>query len=118
MALARCRELAGIRIRQKEKFCPECLQKANGSPNSLIAAAVGADALIQLQVTPQTLVKGGADTLRSVVNTWGYAGVQSAAIAEMVESYAARTLFQSQQPLLPSGFAAHFERAKEASRGV
>lgn len=118
MALARCRELAGIRIRQKEKICPDCIQRADGSPNSLVPALVGADALLQMQLNPNVLVKGGADTLRGMLNTWGYAGTQAQAISEMVESYAARTLFESRQPLLPSGFAAHFERAKEASHGV
>lgn len=117
LAVARCRELAGIRIRQKEKLCPECLQRANGSPNSHVPALVGAEALGQMALTPQQLVKGGADTLRSMLNSWGYTSVQTLAISEMVESYAARTLFMQQQPLLPSGFAVHFERAKEASNG-
>lgn len=115
MALARCRELAGIRIKQKEKLCPECVQAANGAPNSLIASVVGADALIQMNLTPLKCVEGGADTLRSLLPHWGYSQNQTASLAEMVEAYAARTLFQSRQPGLPSGFAAHFERARETS---
>lgn len=115
MALSRCRELAGIRIRQKERVFPEFLARVNGAANELVPSSIGADALAQMSLTPQTLVRGGADTLRKVLNSWGYNSTQAHAISEMVESYAARTLFEARQPLLPSGFAAHFERAKEAS---
>jgi hypothetical protein len=115
MALARCRELAGIRIKQKEKICPDCLKDANGQPNSEIAALIGADSLERLSLTPVQLVRGGTDTLSSLLGEWGYATVQAAAISEMVESYAARTIFKSGHQTLPSGFAAQFERAKEAS---
>ena len=115
MALARCRELAGIRIKQKEKTCPECLDGVNGQPNSNIAAFIGADSLERLSLNPSQLVRGGADTLESLLAEWGYGATQSKAISEMVESYAARTIFKSGHPTLPSGFAAQFERAKEAS---
>lgn len=115
MALARCRELAGIRIKQKEKSCPECLEGVNGQQNSNIAAFIGADTLERLSLTPPQLVRGGADTLQALLGEWGYATVQAKAISEMVESYAARTIFKSGHPTLPSGFAAQFERAKEAS---
>jgi len=116
MALARCRELAGIRIRQKEKVCPECLANANGQPNALVASLVGAENLSRLQLEPVRLVNGGADTLRDMLQTqWKYAPTQAAAICEMVEVYAARTLFEQQQPPLPAGFSVYLERAKEAS---
>jgi len=115
MALVRCRELAGIRIKQKEKVCPECLDGVNGQPNSNIASFIGADVLAQLSLTPVQLVRGGADTLQTLLSEWGYATTQAKAISEMVESYAARTIFKSDHPTLPSGFAAQFERAKEAS---
>jgi hypothetical protein len=116
LALARCRELAGIRIRQKEKLCPECLSDVNGKPNALLASALGPETLEQkFSLTPQQLVKGGADTLRSLLCEWGYATVQASAVAEMVESYAARTIFKIEHPTLPSGFVTQFERAKEAS---
>ena len=115
MALARCRELAGIRIKQKEKSFPELFKNLNGAPTGSLASVLGAEALEQIQVTPQQLVRGGADTLRTLLGEWGYAKVQASAISEMVESYAARTLFKNGHPTLPSGFAAQFERAKEAS---
>lgn len=115
MALARCRELAGIRIRQKEKAYPECFNEVNGKPNNSLAPLLGAEVLEKLAVNPQQLVRGGADTLNSLLCEWGYAEIQAGAIAEMVESYAARTLFKVTHPTLPSGFAIQFERAKEAS---
>ena len=115
MALARCRELAGIRIRQKEKSCPECFEGVNGQPNATLAAFVGPEMIDRLSLAPLNLVKGGADTLQTLLVDWGYAIVQAKAISEMVESYAARTIFKSDHPALPSGFAAQFERAREAS---
>jgi hypothetical protein len=116
MALARCRELAGIRLRQKEKNLGlDLLAQANGRPNETLASIVGAESLHLFQTTAPVLVQGGADTLRIVLANWGYGETQVAAIAELVESYASRTLFESRQPALPSGFAAHLERAKEVS---
>lgn len=124
MALARCRELAGIRIKQKEKAPKngktppeflEILREVNGQPPSNIACSLGPEKLEILSVHPTALVKGGADTLRTLLQEWGYGMVQSAAISEMVESYAARTIFRTGHPTLPSGFAAQFVRAKEAS---
>lgn len=124
MALARCRELAGIRIKQREKAptfgkTPEAyievLRTINGQPNSQIAAFLGAEKLAILEVEPAKLVKGGADTLQTLLVEWGYGKAQSTALAQMVESYAARTLFKAGHPTLPSGFAAQFERAREAS---
>lgn len=115
MALARCRELAGMRVRQKEKACPECVARANGHPLSLVAAMVGPDVLTQLGLEPLKLVKDGASTFSTVLSGWGYSEAQALALAEVVEVYAARTLLEPRQPSLPPGFASQFERAKEAS---
>lgn len=117
MALARCRELAGIRIRQKEKSAPEIVKLADGSSAASVAAKLGSANIDALSLNTNQLVRGGADTFRTLLSEWGYAETQVAAIAEMVESYAARTLFSSEHPRLPAGFAAQFERAKEASSG-
>ena len=68
-----------------------------------------------MSLNPIQLVRGGADTLQGLLCEWGYANIQASAISEMVESYAARTLLKTGHPTLPSGFAAQFERAKEAS---
>lgn len=115
MALARCRELAGIRIKQKEKTCPEFFTEVNGQPNGEVAAVVGVEILERISMNALQLVRGGADTLHTVLGASGYTKQQANAIADIVESYAARTLFKTGHPTLPSGFAAHFDRAKEAS---
>ncbi len=115
MAFARCRDLAGIRVRQKEKVCPEFFVGINGTSNSQLLAEIGPDILERLSMTALQLVEGGAEQLSPVLQGRGYTEEQAGMIANMVESYAARTLFKAGNQSLPSGFAAQFERAKEAS---
>lgn len=112
MALARCRELAGIRLWQKQKYCPECFECADGQPHALVASLVGPKTVERLEWDPLRLVHGGADTLRHLLIYWDFSEKQAAAICEMVESFAARTLYDARLPQLPSGFAAHLERAR------
>jgi hypothetical protein len=112
MALARCRELAGIRLWQKQRICPDCFQNADGQPHALVASIVGPRVVEQLDWDPMRLVRGGADTLRDILIYWDFSDKQAAAICEMVESFAARTLYDERLPQLPSGFAAHLERAR------
>lgn len=114
MALARCRELAGVRIRMKEKACPECIEAANGYPDGLVAAAVGPQTLDRLSLEAKALVRGGGDTLRSLFGSWGYSEEMSIMAARVVESYAADTLFESRHPTLPSGIIAELVGVKEA----
>lgn len=112
MALARCRELAGVRLRNKAKACPECISKANGSPHALIASVIGPENVEGLGVTPPMLVRGGADTLYTMLLYWGYSETQAKAVCELIEGFAAKTLFTERQPPLPAGFAAHLEQAR------
>lgn len=113
MALARCRELAGIRLWQRQRNCPECFKKADGQPHALVASLIGPEIVQQLGWEPPHLVRGGADTFRDMLVYWDYSQRQADAICEMIESFAARTLYDERLPQLPSGFAAHLERAKE-----
>ena len=99
MALHRCRELAGIRILNQERKCPDCVEAANGKAKIMVAAAIGADNVTRLQLDPRTLVKGGTDALAPLLTTWGYSSSQAGTICEMVELYAARTLFQTEVSL-------------------
>lgn len=116
MALARCRELAGIHLKQKEKICPEFFVDLNGQPNGELAASIGVEILDRIKTNALDLVRGGASTLTTVLtSSGGYTSSQATIISDMVESYAARTLFKAGHPTLPSGFAAQFEKAKEAS---
>jgi hypothetical protein len=118
MALARCRELAGIRLWQKQRTCPECFERADGQPHALVASLVGHDVVTKLGWEPLRLVRGGTDTFRDMMIYWDYTPTQAAAICEMVESFAARTLYDERLPQLPTGFATHLARAKETDHAV
>lgn len=108
LALMRCRELAGVRIRHK---CSEC---AEGEPDSLVAAAMGAAHVTD----PMKLVTGGTDNLRALLVERGWEDAQASALCQQLEVYAARTLFHKACPDLPSGFVAAIERGLEVSDAV
>ena len=114
MALARCRELAGIRLYQKHRNCPDCFQKADGQPHALVASIVGPGVVEQLGWEPLRLVRGGTDTFRDMLVYWDYSPKQADAICEMIESFAAKTLYDGRLPQLPIGFTTHLERARDA----
>jgi hypothetical protein len=103
MGLHRCRELAGARIQLK---CKDC---GNGSEKSLVASVVGPDVALD----PAALVKDGADGFRALLVEWGVPVMQATKLKQMLELYAARTLFEPQMPELPSGFVATIEKLKE-----
>lgn len=116
LAFVRCRELAGSRLRSYQKSCPDCLEPANGKPNSLVAALVGPDVLPKLNApAPLKLVSGGGEAFTGLLISWGVADSQAKAVSEMVEVYAARTLFELNPNALPSGFSAHIERVCDVS---
>lgn len=118
MALARCRELAGIRLWQKQRNCPTCFEKADGIPHALVASVIGPGVVEQLGWEPMRLVRGGTDTFRDMLVYWDYTEKQADALCEMIEAFAARTLYNERLPQLPVGFATHLERAKEADGAV
>lgn len=118
MALARCRELAGIRLYQKHRNCPECFEQADGHPHALVASIVGPGVVEQLGWEPLRLVRGGTDTFRDMLVYWGYTPKQADAVCEMIESFAARTLYDERLPQLPVGFATHLERAKDTDHAL
>ena len=114
LALIRCREIAGSRIRSHQKSCPECLKPADGKPNALVASLIGSEALAVMNLPPALkLVAGGTDGFRMLVLGMGYPESQAGALCEMIEVYAARTLYEKGQPSLPSGFSAHVDRIQE-----
>lgn len=115
MALARCRELAGIRLWQRQKTCPDCFEKADGVPHALVASIVGPDVVSKLDWDPMKLVRGGTDTFRDMLVYWDYSPKQADGLCETIEGFAARTLYDERLPQLPAGFASHLERAKETS---
>jgi hypothetical protein len=105
LALMRCRELAGIRIRHK---CKDC---ADGHPDSLVASVLGPKEVTD----PMKLVHGGTDGFKSLLGERGFGEALAASLCQTLEVYAARTLFESKQPDLPSGFLAQVEKAREVS---
>jgi hypothetical protein len=108
LALMRCRELAGARIRLK---CEEC---AEGHPNAMVASVMG-----ETYVTdPLKLVKGGSEPLQTWLVEQGFSEVQSKALGDQLEVYAGRTLLHPRCPELPSGFVAALEKAQEVSHAL
>lgn len=116
LALVRCREVAGARIRSYKKSCPECFETVNGKPNAIVASMLGPEGLQQIGAPePLQLVAGGSDAFEVLLREWGFGNNQSAALKEMIEVYAARTLYDEKPAPLSSGFIAHVERVWEIS---
>lgn len=105
MAIMRCRDLAGRRIRQR---CEECAQ---GSPASVVASVMGAEYVED----PLKLVRGGADVFKAWLIERGFGVSQSTSLCDQLEVYAGRTLLDARCPELPSGFVAAIEQAREVS---
>ena len=107
MALMRCRELAGVRIKHR---CEEC---ANGTPLHLVASANPT-----LLTDAPRLVQGGTDFFQAWLTENGFQTLQASALCQQLETYAARTLAEQRCPELPSGFIAAIERAKEVESAL
>jgi hypothetical protein len=105
LALLRCRELAGVRLRFK---CPDC---AEGQPASMVASALGEKDAPE----PMKLVRGGTDGFQEMLVGDGIDPGQAAALGQQLEVYAARTLYEPRCPDLPSGFVAAVNKAEEVS---
>ncbi len=116
LALLRCRELAGARVRTLYKRSPAVMAQIDGRPNAYVAAIIGREQLVKLACAePLQLVKTGTDTFITLCLEWGIDETQAAALAQMIETYAAKTLFEPRLPHFPSGFVAQIERANEIS---
>jgi hypothetical protein len=119
LSLWRCREIAGARIRSFKQSCPDCFEKVDGKPNTVVAATLGPAALTEMEVpAPMKLVSGGTEAFKSICKNWGLPETQASALAEMIEVYAARTLFEASPAPLSSGFVAHVERVLDVSDAV
>lgn len=112
LALHRCRELAGIRIRHKNR------DAAGGVPEAMVASVVGMQEIVRIGQDPMKLVSGGADGLRSLLCEWKFSEEQVGSLCQMLEVYAAKTLLEAEHPDLPSGLVAQIERALEVSRAL
>lgn len=108
LALMRCRELAGARIRNK---CEEC---AKGEPLTVVASVMGAGAVDD----PLKLVRGGTDSLRPWLEEQDFDPAQAASLCQQLEILAARTLFEPRCPEIPSGFVSAVMKAQEVSSAL
>ncbi len=99
MALERCRELAGSRLRTKVRRggCEDCIVAIADVPNNLVASALGASGAAESLALPppRELVAGGAASLRERAVFWGLSPDEAALLAEQVERHAALTLFDA-----------------------
>lgn len=118
-ALHRCREIAGARIRNglksRSRTAPE-LAMIDGHKNSETAAVLGPQGIEDRGLAPpHELVRGGAEAFLAICMEWGIEETQAKALAQTIELFAARTLFEKGLPPFPSGFFAQIARASEIS---
>lgn len=110
LALLRCRELAGSRLRSRRDSCPECLEANRHVPNAKLAAALGESGLVRLGLTePMALVRGGSDIFRQLCVMWGVEPGLVTDLCGQIEVHAAHTLFDEEPngfyPLVPDALA-------------
>lgn len=119
LALYRCREVAGSRIRsnlQKRSDASAELARIDRKANAHVAALLGQARLKALGLPePLLLVRTGADGFCALLEGWGFAASQASVLAEMLLVFAAKTLYEPKLPALPAGFLAQVERLREIS---
>jgi hypothetical protein len=118
-SLHRCREIAGARvrtgIRQRSRNAAE-LSQLDGHKNAQVAAVLGKEALQGCGFADSLdLVKTGANGFLDICEEFGIQEAQANALAQMIEVFAAKTLFEPGLPTFPSGFFAQVMRATEIS---
>lgn len=114
-AIVRCRSLAGSRIRSRHHKTPEFSQFCD-EINSSLASLMGQKMLEEMG-TPEALelVKDGANDFVNLCLEWGVHAAQAAAMGQMIEVFASKTLYERELPKLPPGLSAQIERANEVS---
>lgn len=117
LALYRCREVAGSRIRtqvrNRSKTSPE-LALIEGESNCHVASILGQKKLDALGLnTPVSLVRTGADGFCALLEGWGFQPEQAKVLGDMISLHAARTLLEPTLPPLPPGFLAQVERLRD-----
>jgi hypothetical protein len=77
----------------------------------MVASALGHN----LADDPVKLVKGGTDVFQEMRVARGVDVTQALALGQQLETYAARTLYDTTCPDLPSGFVSAVNKAQEVS---
>ena len=104
LALLRCREQAGVRLRRRKASCPECLERMKAVPHNQLVAALGPEGMEPFgDISPFELVAGGADVLRHLLVNWGHPEAEAERLASAVELFAGRTLLHDRPPQIPAG---------------
>ena len=112
LALLRCREQAGVRLRRRQASCPECLERVKNVPHNQVVAALGPEGVEALgNPNPIDLVAGGGDLLRHLLVNWGYPDRAAARLCGALELYAGRTLYSDLPPPVPATLVAMMQAA-------
>lgn len=113
-AVQRHREVAGARIRRSAVRCDPCREAIDGVPNSLVAATLGKEAVEDLGVAAAaTLVSAREAMFTTTASRFKLAAPVAAALSQLVEHHAARTLYdQEPQPFPESAMRAILERSR------
>jgi hypothetical protein len=106
VAVQRCREKAGARLRSQCAGIPDAAALIDGVPNVLVAAGLGRDRVSSVMPgTPaRELVRGGAAPLIAALVDHGMTRSEATTLAQAAERHAAQTLFvKSPSPLQLDG---------------
>ena len=118
LALLRCREVAGARLRTifKNRHNEVMTMLIDERPNVFVCSFLGREQLVAQDLPePLVLVRNGTESSVTLCLEWGVEETQIRALSQMIEVYAAKTLFEPRLPHFPSGFLTQIERANEIS---
>jgi hypothetical protein len=95
VAMQRCREKAGARLRSQAAGIPDASALIDGVPNTLVAAGLGRDRVASIMpgTPPRELVRGGAAPLVAALTEFGMSRAEATTHAQAVERHAAQTLY-------------------------
>lgn len=116
LALYRCREVAGSRIRTqiraRSRTAPE-LTLIDKKSNCDVCSIIGQQRMHAMGLDkPLALVKTGCDGFTAMLSSWGFDESQAQVLSEMLLVWAAKTLYEPEIPSLPPGFLAQVERIR------
>ena len=111
LALLRCREVAGNRLRSYAKRNPEYLRLIEGVRTGQVAYVLGPDRVKELGAPPAAeLVAGTRELIDDALRMFRIEDeTVLARVAESIEAHAARTLFEERWSQMPSSFTNYLQ---------
>jgi hypothetical protein len=116
VALARSRELAGSRIlsnlrgKSAERKCADCLERVAGVDSTLVACTLGPQDVSNLGLpAARQLVTGGSRTFLTAAVAFDLEELTARKLGQMIEDYAAQTLFDENPGSLAQRFSLYLE---------